>query len=186
MDIFGRLFSKRDPDEELLQWGIGFADEAERVYRNHVTPAPVSPLGLLKARLLASAFTYCAFASIARDKQQEQQFRTRSCQAAAYGLLKPGASPTISTAEVQRVSVPFIVQAANHILHDCQLPEADEESAGFRALQTLYEDCVRDSVGDRPHTEPTQIDFTIISQQIVGHSFKCMWQKIVDLKTRSR
>jgi hypothetical protein len=75
MGLFNKLFGQSDPSEAVIEWGLRLSDEIERVYRNHVSPAMPTGVGLLKARLLASCFVHTAYLSeCARGEQDAEQF----------------------------------------------------------------------------------------------------------------
>lgn len=65
MGLLNKLFSKRDPSDVLIPWGLGLCDEMERVYRNQLDLTPskgdITATGLLKARLFAASFVHSAY-----------------------------------------------------------------------------------------------------------------------------
>ena len=134
---------------------------------------------------MASAFTSCAFSSVASNREQEHKFLIMGCQIAAYPLLKPDSQTTVPRSTVSDVSMPFINQVVRHICDEIQASDTSvTPSQSFFELQALYESSLHDTVGERSQAPGIPIDYAVISEQVIAHYFKCMWQKIVELKSK--
>ncbi len=184
MSLLKLIFSKQDPIEDLFRWAPGFASEIERVYRNHVSPFPVSGIGLLKVRTIAMSFGYCAYSPTAKSEDQEKTLRISCYQIAGHALVEPTSDPKVALSDIKDICPTILAEAVGFIAEDFSSNAVSSENPSFKSITRMYRDSLANSVDTRTNTADPKVDFELIPEQVLFHCFKCMAERLVYIQKK--
>lgn len=155
MGILDTLFGKPDYRQSILDSTVAIVNETERVYRNHLGAVSPTGDGLLKARLLSSAFGAAIY--IVGECTKSEEDALRFFDACIDIAMRPFSLPCISPENRQQE---HIVAARKFMLEVFKLIQSEvmtgpsyieETTDAFQELVIVYQHCLRESLGEHQY-----------------------------------
>jgi hypothetical protein len=161
MGFLKNLFRGGSPEKDMYRLLSGsseeMANEMERIYRNQISiyqeecdDVHLSAKGILKARLFGATFMVFAFGEKWKDESALNVMTNASSGVAMKPFASPSYQPTIDRDVAASFAGSFMMDVIRAIASEMRDGPSTPmyRSAGFNALVRLYEDALKESLGE--------------------------------------
>jgi hypothetical protein len=171
MGFLKNLF-RGSPEKDMYRLLSGpsaqMANEMERIYRNQIwiyqqefDDVHLSAKGILKARLFGATFMVFAFANKWEDESALKVMANASSGVAMEPFASPSYQPTMDRDVAASFAGTFMMDVIGAIASEMRDGPSTpvNPSAGFNALSRLYEDALKESLGEAAYTSAVRERF---------------------------